>query len=246
MDVYSKRLLTNWKCRSGERWRQKDREEETAQRKKGFIHSHVGTGFPLASHSMMMLSLGSTMQSFSDCFTMVGGCFTVEGGTKRESYLNSTVEEHSSYSMSCVHMQALHFSLLSTVQTKQKVVLFTLSNKIQIQLVQKEKVLIEKYCLFIFHHNIQIPYRLSVCLQNILANLIRLLYQLRLSQFTPQKTQNVLKMVQNQYGPHKKLREIVRCKIQRTQYHFSYYATWPLCNTNFVNGLQSATVRFRK
>jgi len=53
MDVYSKRLLTNW-------W-QKDREEETAQRKKGFIHSHVGTGFPLASHSMMMLSLGSTM-----------------------------------------------------------------------------------------------------------------------------------------------------------------------------------------
>lgn len=45
--------------------------------------AYVGTGLPLASHSMMMLSLGSTMKSFADCLTIVGGCFTAEGWETR-------------------------------------------------------------------------------------------------------------------------------------------------------------------
>lgn len=40
------------------------------------ISSYIGWGFPLASHSMTIVSLGSTICSFIDCFTMVGGCLT--------------------------------------------------------------------------------------------------------------------------------------------------------------------------
>lgn len=42
----------------------------------GYISSYMGWGFPLASHSMTMVSLGSTICSFIDCFMMVGGCLT--------------------------------------------------------------------------------------------------------------------------------------------------------------------------
>lgn len=36
----------------------------------------MGWGFPLASHSMTMVSLALTICSFIDCFMMVGGCLT--------------------------------------------------------------------------------------------------------------------------------------------------------------------------
>lgn len=35
--------------------------------------THLGAGFPFASHSIRMLSRGSTMWSFTDCLVMVGG-----------------------------------------------------------------------------------------------------------------------------------------------------------------------------
>lgn len=38
--------------------------------------SYMGWGFPFASHSMTIVSLGSTICSFIDCFMMVGGCRT--------------------------------------------------------------------------------------------------------------------------------------------------------------------------
>lgn len=41
-----------------------------------FVTSYMGWGFPLASHSMTIVSLGLTMCSFIDCLMMVGGCLT--------------------------------------------------------------------------------------------------------------------------------------------------------------------------
>lgn len=43
---------------------------------KPCVSSYMGWGFPLASHSMTMVSLALTMCSFIDCFMMVGGCLT--------------------------------------------------------------------------------------------------------------------------------------------------------------------------
>lgn len=45
------------------------------------VCSYMGWGFPLASHSMTMVILGSTMCSLRDCFTMVGGCLTARRNT---------------------------------------------------------------------------------------------------------------------------------------------------------------------
>lgn len=44
-------------------------------------HAHLGAGFPLASHSIRMLSRGSTMWSFTDCLVMVGGWDTATVST---------------------------------------------------------------------------------------------------------------------------------------------------------------------
>lgn len=41
--------------------------------------THLGAGFPFASHSIRMLSRGSTMWSFTDCLVMVGGWDTATG-----------------------------------------------------------------------------------------------------------------------------------------------------------------------
>lgn len=49
------------------------------------VGSYMGWGFPLASHSMIMVSLGSTMCSFIDCFMMVGGCLTAGRETNQLS-----------------------------------------------------------------------------------------------------------------------------------------------------------------
>lgn len=43
--------------------------------------THLGAGFPFASHSIRMLSRGSTMWSFTDCLVMVGGWDTVRAQT---------------------------------------------------------------------------------------------------------------------------------------------------------------------
>lgn len=43
--------------------------------------AHLGAGFPFASHSIRMLSRGSTMWSFTDCLVMVGGWDTATGQT---------------------------------------------------------------------------------------------------------------------------------------------------------------------
>ena len=43
--------------------------------------THLGAGFPLASHSIKMWSRGSTMWSFTDCLVMVGGWDTVRAHT---------------------------------------------------------------------------------------------------------------------------------------------------------------------
>lgn len=43
--------------------------------------THLGAGFPFASHSIRMLSRGSTMWSFTDCLVMVGGWDTATGQT---------------------------------------------------------------------------------------------------------------------------------------------------------------------
>lgn len=50
-------------------------------------YAHLGAGFPLASHSIKMLSRGSTMWSFTDCLVMVGGwdTATVQTGAFRAS-----------------------------------------------------------------------------------------------------------------------------------------------------------------
>lgn len=44
-------------------------------------YTHLGAGFPFASHSIKMLSRGSTMWSFTDCLVMVGGWDTAIGPT---------------------------------------------------------------------------------------------------------------------------------------------------------------------
>lgn len=43
--------------------------------------THLGAGFPLASHSIKMLSRGSTMWSLTDCLVMVGGWDTARAHT---------------------------------------------------------------------------------------------------------------------------------------------------------------------
>ena len=45
------------------------------------LGTHLGAGFPLASHSIKMLSRGSTMWSFTDCLVMVGGWDTARTHT---------------------------------------------------------------------------------------------------------------------------------------------------------------------
>lgn len=76
-------------CRGQEIGTTRERKKENTRKFKqqekkrnDFVHAYVSTGLPLASHSMMMLSRGSTIQSFADCFTIVGGCFTGEGGQR--------------------------------------------------------------------------------------------------------------------------------------------------------------------
>lgn len=53
-----------------------------------YISSYIGWGFPLASHSMTIVSLGSTICSFIDCFMMVGGCLTADREMNQLSVLD--------------------------------------------------------------------------------------------------------------------------------------------------------------
>lgn len=57
----------------------------------GYISSYMGWGFPLASHSMTMVSLESTICSFIDCFMMVGGCLTAGREINQLSVLETNV-----------------------------------------------------------------------------------------------------------------------------------------------------------
>ena len=56
------------------------------------ISSYMGWGFPLASHSMTMVSLGSTIWSFIDCFMIVGGCRTSGGEISQLGILETYVK----------------------------------------------------------------------------------------------------------------------------------------------------------
>ena len=66
----------------------------TSALRKNCISSYIGWGFPLASHSMTMVSLESTICSFIDCFIMVGGCRTAGRETCRLYFLEKKVNRH--------------------------------------------------------------------------------------------------------------------------------------------------------
>lgn len=54
------------------------------------VQSYLGLGLPLASHWIMMFSLGSKILSLGDCCVMVGGCGTGETQSKARVRITRT------------------------------------------------------------------------------------------------------------------------------------------------------------